>query len=149
MCSTTCSVTSHGHVVSYSSSFSLLVLPNNRVPLKRSTAKSGRGNTYQYCNAKQSLSCDKLVGHNNDTCTLCYQVFFVLRDGTLHVVEHMVAHVTRSTYHGGGLGTRLRRVTHAPLEGVSITDQDWNQSLCKLMYFHLLQFSPPHDLNCS
>ena len=45
-------------------------------------------------NAKQSLSCDKLVGHMH---TLCYQAFFVLRDGTLHVVEHMVAHVTRST----------------------------------------------------
>ena len=33
----------------------------------------------------------------------------MLRDGILHVVEHMVAHVTRDTehLHEGGLGTRL------------------------------------------
>ena len=35
------------------------------------------------------------------TSTVCFvecaTYFFVLRDGTLHVVEHMVAHVTRST----------------------------------------------------
>ena len=44
-------------------------------------------------NAKQRLSCDKLVGHVH---IMLHQTF-VLRDGTLHVVEHMVEHVIRST----------------------------------------------------